>query len=169
MSGIASQIRTPGSTNRIVRVGACPEAEARRAAITLATLMRMRTRVRMKRHTHGVSDLEAIRVAARQFREERDWEQFQDPKSVMLALVGEVGELAELLQWLPADKARELITQEPLHTRVSDEMSDVLVYLVGLAEQCGVDLGAAALAKIEKSSIKHPVEVSRGMAPDKGS
>ena len=115
----------------------------------------------------AVSDLEAIRTAARTFREERDWEQFQDPKSVMLALVGEVGELAELLQWLPADRAKELIAQEPLHTRVAEELADVLVYLVGLAEQCGVDLGPAALAKIEKSAAKHPVESSRGVAPDR--
>jgi dCTP diphosphatase len=114
-----------------------------------------------------VSDLEAIRDAARQFRAERDWEQFQDPKSVLLALVGEVGELAELLQWLPADRARELISEEPLHTRVAEELADVLVYLVGLAEQCGVDLGPAALAKIETSALKHPVEASRGRAPDK--
>jgi dCTP diphosphatase len=112
-----------------------------------------------------VSDLEAIRLAAKAFREERDWEQFQDPKSVMLALVGEVGELAELLQWLPADRAKELIAEEPLHTRVSEELADVLVYLVGLAEQCGVDLGPAALAKIAKSALKHPVASSRGRAP----
>jgi dCTP diphosphatase len=113
----------------------------------------------------AVSDLEAIRIAARDFREERDWEQFQDPKSVLLALVGEVGELAELLQWLPADRARELIGEEPLHTRVAEELADVLVYLVGLAEQCGVHLGSAALAKIDKSARKHPVETSRGVAP----
>jgi dCTP diphosphatase len=114
-----------------------------------------------------VSDLEAIRDAARAFREERDWEQFQDPKSVLLALVGEVGELAELLQWLPADRAKALIAEEPLHTRVSEELADVLVYLVGLAEQCGVELAPAALAKIENSARKHPVALSRGVAPNR--
>ena len=114
-----------------------------------------------------MSDLGAIRDAARAFRKERDWEQFQDPKSVMLALVGEVGELAELLQWLPADRARELVAEEPLHTRVAEELADVLVYVVGLAEQCGVDLGPEALAKIEKSAVKHPVDSARGRAPDR--
>ena len=115
----------------------------------------------------AVSDLEAIREAARQFRAERDWEQFQDPKSVMLALVGEVGELAELLQWLPAEQAKQLIGQEPLHTRVAEELGDVLVYLIGLAEQCQVDLGAAALSKIRKSAEKHPAEAVRGRAPSR--
>ena len=102
----------------------------------------------------GVSDLIEIRDAARAFIAEREWEQFQDPKSVMLAVVGEVGELAELLQWLPAEAARDMAHQEPLHTRLSEEMADVLVYLVGLADQCGVELGAAALSKIEASSTK---------------
>lgn len=115
----------------------------------------------------AVSDLEAIRDAARIFRRERDWEGFQDPKSVLLALVGEVGEVAELLQWLPADRARELVREEPLHTRVAEELGDVLVYLVGLAEQCGVDLGPAAMAKIQASSRKYPVETHRGVAPDR--
>ena len=114
-----------------------------------------------------MSDLEDIRTAAKAFREERDWEQFQDPKSVLLALVGEVGELAELLQWLPADRAKELLREEPLQTRVADELADVLVYLVGLADQCGVELGPAALAKIAKSAHKHPVATSKGVAPDR--
>lgn len=114
-----------------------------------------------------MSELIEIRDAARTFIAERDWEKFQDPKSVMLALVGEVGELAELLQWLPAGEAIELARQEPLHTRLSEEMADVLVYLVGLADQCGVELGAAALAKIASSSQKHPAETSRGVAPTK--
>jgi dCTP diphosphatase len=115
-----------------------------------------------------VSDLRAIRDAARTFISERDWEQFQDPKSILLALVGEVGELAELLQWLPADEAHHrLLHEEPLHTRVAEEMADVLVYLVGLADQCGVDLGSAALAKIAASADKYPRDENRGVAPDK--
>ncbi len=112
-----------------------------------------------------MSDLDAIRDAQRAFVAEREWEQFQDPKSVMLALVSEVGELAELFQWLPADQARELAAGEPMHARLGEEMADVLVYLVGLADQCGVDLGVAALAKIQKSAVKHPAELTRGVAP----
>jgi len=115
----------------------------------------------------SVSDLNEIRDAARAFIAERDWQQFQDPKSILLALVGEVGELAELLQWLPADVARDRLREEPLHTRASEEMADVLVYLVGLADQVEVDLGSAALAKIEASADKYPSDQNRGVAPDK--
>jgi dCTP diphosphatase len=113
-----------------------------------------------------VSDLAEIRDASRAFIADREWQKFQDPKSSLLALVGEVGELAELLQWLPATKARDLLREEPLNTRVSEEIADVLVYLVGLADQCGVDLRAAALHKIE-ASADSTQEENLGVAPDK--
>ncbi|MBC7631380.1 nucleotide pyrophosphohydrolase [Aeromicrobium sp.] len=115
-----------------------------------------------------MSDLTEIRDASRAFIAEREWEPFQDPKSTLLALVGEVGELAELLQWLPADEARDRLRQEPLHTRAAQEMADVLIYLVGLADQCGVDLGSAALSKIKASADKYPPEQNRGVAPERG-
>lgn len=112
-----------------------------------------------------MSDLTDIRDAARAFIAERDWQQFQDPKSVLLAMVGEVGEVAELVQWLPADEARERLREEPLHGRIADELADVLIYLVGLADQCDVDLRAAAFAKLQKSAAKHPVDRVKGRAP----
>ena len=71
-----------------------------------------------------MNDLIDLRDRMRQFTDERGWAQFHDPKSLALALVGEVGELAELLQWLPADTAREALTTEPLSTRVAEEISD---------------------------------------------
>jgi dCTP diphosphatase len=150
-----------------VRVGASPETEARRAAITVATLAVKPLGREQAGILAGVSDLNEIRDAARIFIAERDWQQFQDPKSILLALVGEVGELAELLQWLPADEARDRLRQEPLHTRAAEEMADVLVYLVGLADQCGIDLGSAALAKVAASADKYPTDENRGVAPDK--
>ena len=115
----------------------------------------------------SVSDLVEIRDAARAFIAEREWQRFQDPKSVLLALVGEVGELAELFQWLPADTAAQAVRDEPLRARVAEELADVLVYLVGLADQCDIDLHAAALSKIAASAAKHPIERTRGIAPSK--
>ena len=114
-----------------------------------------------------MSDLTEIREAQRTFIAERDWQRFQDPKSLLLALVGEVGEVAELVQWLPADTAREQLREGRLHQRISEELADVLVYLVGLADQCGVDLHTSALDKIAASSEKYPVHAHRGVAPDR--
>jgi len=114
-----------------------------------------------------VSDLIDFRDRLRVFTEERDWGQFHDPKSLILALVGEVGELAELFQWLPADEAVDRTRNERLHGRVGDELADVLIYLVRLADVLDIDLGQAALRKLRGSSVRFPTEQVRGQAPDK--
>jgi dCTP diphosphatase len=92
----------------------------------------------------------------RQFAADRDWGRFHDPKSVILALVGEVGELAELFQWLPAADARNLAQSEPLKTRAGEEMADVLLYLILLADVLGIDLAAATHAKMDDSERRFP-------------
>lgn len=115
-----------------------------------------------------MSDLTDLRDRMRQFTDDRDWAQFHDPKSLILALVGEVGELAELFQWLPADGAATLAQEEPLHTRAGEELADVLLYLVRLADVCGVDLGAAAERKMTDSETRFATDTHRGRAPAKG-
>ena len=103
----------------------------------------------------------------RQFSAERDWAQFHDPKSLVLALVGEVGELAELFQWLPSDQAKALAAAEPLHTRIGEEIGDVLVYLLALADGLGIDAVDAAIGKLDAARSRFPVDEFSGRAPDK--
>jgi dCTP diphosphatase len=103
-----------------------------------------------------MSDLKALRDRMRQFTAERDWQGYHDPKSVLLALVGEVGELAELFQWLPAGTAAELAQSQPLRTRAGEELSDVLLYLILLADVLGIDLAEAADAKLTAAAHKYP-------------
>jgi dCTP diphosphatase len=114
-----------------------------------------------------MSDLEILRDRMRQFSRDRDWGAFHDPKSVILALVGEVGELAELFQWLPADRAVTLAGSEPLQTRAGEEMADVLLYLVLLADVLGIDLAAAAQAKMTDSEHRFPAGPGRSDPPAK--
>ena len=118
-------------------------------------------------HSRDVSDLEDLRHRMRAFTNERDWEQFHDPKSLLLAIVGEVGELSELFQWLPATDASDLAQEDPLKSRVAEEMSDVLLYLVRLADVLGIDLYAAAVAKIEAAGERFAADEVRGTAPAK--
>jgi dCTP diphosphatase len=114
-----------------------------------------------------MSDLTHLRDALREFTEERDWARFHDPKSLILALVGEVGELAELFQWLPEGRALAAAREEPLRGRVRGELSDVLLYLVRLADVLEVPLSEAAQEKLDHSSRRfNPAEV-RGRAPNK--
>ena len=115
-----------------------------------------------------MSDLDDLTQRMRAFTRARDWEQFHDPKSLLLALVGEVGELAELFQWLPADSAAELARNEPLKSRVSEEIADVLLYLTRLADVLNINLSASASAKLASSEGRFPPETFHGRAPVKG-
>jgi len=115
--------------------------------------------------TSPVSDLDNLRDAMRKFTTERDWERFHDPKSLLLALVGEVGELAELFQWLSAGEAADLARLEPLRTRAGEEIADVLLYLVLLADNLGIDLRAAANRKLELNALKHQLPAADETEP----
>ena len=110
-----------------------------------------------------MTDLQELRTLMQRFSEERDWERFHDPKSLALALVGEVGELAELLQWLPADQAAALAREEPLRSRLGEELADVLLYLVRLADVLQVDLFAAVVAKAADNAERFPAPVVDGI------
>lgn len=103
-----------------------------------------------------MSDLTELRDDVRSFNAERGWERYHDPKSLILALVGEVGELAELFQWVEADRASEVFTDPTRHERAAEEMSDVLIYLVGLADVLNIDLASAARAKLAAARRRYP-------------
>ena len=104
--------------------------------------------------------LRDLRDELRAFAAERDWDQFHSPRNLATALAVEAAELLEPFQWLTEEQSRSL----PPDTRaaVEEELADVLLYLVRLADKLDVDLAAAARAKIVKNAEKYPVEKSRG-------
>ena len=110
--------------------------------------------------------LESLRQDQAAFAAARDWDQFHTPRNVLLAMVGEVGELSELFQWRgDAGCGVDLPSwSENDKTHLGEEMADVLLYLVRLADRCGVDLPAVAKAKLEKNKHKYPADKCRGSA-----
>lgn len=98
----------------------------------------------------------------RDFSAEREWQRYNTPRNLALALVGEVGEVAELFQWLT--DAEAAAPDEQLRQRVGEEVSDVLAYLLLLADAVGVDVAAAFTAKLAANAEKYPVHLARGTA-----
>lgn len=107
-------------------------------------------------------DLESLRDALRHFAAERDWDQFHSPKNLASALVVEAGELLERFQWLTEERSRALSAEEK--KAVAEEIADVFVYLIRLADKLDVDLLAAARDKIARNAEKYPVAKARGNA-----
>ncbi|XP_060192842.1 uncharacterized protein LOC132622278 [Lycium barbarum] len=111
--------------------------------------------------TKGVS-LEELKKKMADFAKERDRDQFHSPRNLLLALVGEVGELFEIFQW-KGEVPRGLPDwEEKEKQHLGEELSDVLLYLVRLSDICGIDLGKAALRKLEINAINYPVSLCKG-------
>jgi dCTP diphosphatase len=108
------------------------------------------------------SELVEIRDGLRAFTAERDWDQFHSPKNLASALTVEAAELLEQFQWLTEEQSRTLSDEHK--ARVADEIADVLLYLVRLADQLNVDLISAARAKMAGNAAKYPVDKARGTA-----
>jgi NTP pyrophosphatase (non-canonical NTP hydrolase) len=109
-----------------------------------------------------MTDLEGLRDQLRDFAAARDWEQFHSPKNLSMALAAEAGELLEAFLWLTEEQSRNL--EPKAHAAVSEEIADVLLYLVRLADQLGVDPVAAARNKLVENERKYPADKARGNA-----
>jgi dCTP diphosphatase len=104
--------------------------------------------------------LTELALRLREFVAARDWDQFHTPKNLATALVAEAGELAAEFQWLTAAQSCAP-TAEQL-ARIRAESADVLIYLVRLADKLGIDLLAAADAKIAANEQRYPADKVRG-------
>ncbi|WMD20734.1 nucleotide pyrophosphohydrolase [Achromobacter seleniivolatilans] len=109
-----------------------------------------------------MSDLEQIKIAVRNFTAERAWQPFHSPKNLAMALAGETGELVSLFQWLTEAQSRSL-TPEQL-ADAADEIADVQMYLVALADQLGIGIADAVANKMVKNAQKYPADQFRGSA-----
>ena len=109
-------------------------------------------------------DIKGIQRELRQFALERDWEQFHSPKNLAIALAVEAAELLERFQWLTEDQSARLAELEGDYAAVVEEMADVMIYLLRLADRLDIDLEAAVPDKIRKNAAKYPVDLARGNA-----
>lgn len=91
------------------------------------------------------------------FRDERDWKQFHNPKDLALSLSLEAAELLENFQWKSSDEA---VAER--RGRMAEELADVFIYGLFLADALGLDPEAAVLDKLAKNARKYPVEKARG-------
>lgn len=105
-------------------------------------------------------DLVQLRARLRQFASERDWDQFHSPKNLAMALSVEVAELVEHFQWLSEEASRD--TPETTKGLLAEEIADVQIYLVRLADKLEIDILAAAEAKMASNELKYPAAKVRG-------
>jgi NTP pyrophosphatase (non-canonical NTP hydrolase) len=98
------------------------------------------------------------------FIAERGWEPFHQPKDLAIAILVECGELLELFQWRQNSDIEELLQEQTYRESVSEEIADVFIYLLALANRLDVDVVGAARTKLRKNAEKYPVDQYRGLA-----
>jgi NTP pyrophosphatase (non-canonical NTP hydrolase) len=103
-----------------------------------------------------MASIKKITESLREFRDERDWDQFHNPKDVAIALSIEASELLELFLWKRADEANL--------ERVKEELADVFAFAFLLADKYGLDVQQIIQDKIEKNKLKYPIEKAKGSA-----
>lgn len=109
-----------------------------------------------------MKSLDDIRKRSAQFAAERDWQQFQSPKNLAMALSVEAAELLEHFQWLGEQESRSLPAGNL--EAVAQEIADVQLYLVRLADELGIDILQAVERKVAINENKYPAERVRGSA-----
>jgi dCTP diphosphatase len=105
---------------------------------------------------------DALRSQLARFADERDWDQFHNPKNLAMALIAEAGELVEHFQWLTPQQAENLPAE--IKSEVAMEIADVLLFLLRLADKLDIDPIAAAEMKMKLNAEKYPVAKSKGSA-----
>lgn len=100
---------------------------------------------------------EDVRISMRDFANERDWNQYHTPRNILLAMVGEVGEVSEIFQWRGEVKPGLPSFNRKDKVHLGEELADVAVYLIRLSDRCGIDLPSAIKDKMIKNAKKYPV------------
>lgn len=118
----------------------------------------------MKPSGSGVSmtGLEEVTKRIRNFRDERDWMQFHNPKNLACSIVLEAAEILEHFQWKSPEESTAVSREK--HDEIASEIADVGIYLIELADNLGVDLVKAIQDKLIVNASRYPVGKAKGSA-----
>lgn len=106
--------------------------------------------------------LRELKGLVEQFVQERDWAQFHTPKNLAGAIAIEAAELMELFQWVDLQRSAELSGDPNTKARLEEELADVFIYCLALANRTGVDVSDAVQKKVQRNALKYPADAYRG-------
>lgn len=100
-----------------------------------------------------MNEIQKILESHKKFTQEREWDRFQTPKNLAMALSVEAAELVEIFTWLSEEQSTSLKEQQL--NAAAEEIADIFIYLLRIADVLGVDLIKAADQKMKKNNEKH--------------
>ena len=108
--------------------------------------------------------MKELKQKLRKFAEDRNWNQFHNPKNLAMALGGEVGELLDIFQWLKEEESNLDEISDKNLAKTKEELADIFLYLIRIADKLDIDLVEEANNKIETNHQKYPIESSKDNA-----
>ena len=102
-------------------------------------------------------DIPLLQKRLRDFAAERQWQPFQTPKNLAMAMVVEAAELVEIFQWLTPEESLAIADDPARHQHLGEEIADVMLYLLQIADHSGVDMVAAVERKLSLNALKYPI------------
>ena len=106
-------------------------------------------------------DIEQLQKRLRDFAAERHWQPYQTPKNLAMAMVVEAAELVEIFQWLTPEQSLAIQQDPDRHQHLGEEIADVMLYLLQIADHTGVDVVAAVERKLALNALKYPLELKQ--------
>jgi NTP pyrophosphatase (non-canonical NTP hydrolase) len=103
-------------------------------------------------------NLSELQAELRHFAAERDWQPFHTPKNLSTALMVEAAELAEIFQWMTPEESVGALADQQTQNRIGEELADLLLYLLQVADHSQVDIGRAVKDKLTQNALKYPAK-----------
>ncbi|MBA4343103.1 MAG: nucleotide pyrophosphohydrolase [Methylibium sp.] len=101
-------------------------------------------------------DIADLQRRLRDFAAQRNWEPYQTPKNLAMAMVVEAAELVEIFQWLTPEESLAIAQDPARHQHLGEEIADVMLYLLQIADHSGVDIEKALERKLAMNARKYP-------------
>ena len=102
-------------------------------------------------------DIVDLQRRLREFAKARHWEPYQTPKNLAMAMMVEAAELLEIFQWMTPEASQQVASDPDVHQHLGEEIADVLLYLLQIADHSGIDLQASVERKLGLNALKYPV------------
>lgn len=107
-----------------------------------------------------MAEIEDLKKAVTDFRDERDWKQFHNPKDLAISLSLEASEVLEHFQWKNPDEIQKYITKNK--NDISEELADVLYWVLLMSNDLEIDISEAFMQKLAKNDKKYPIKKAKG-------
>ncbi len=108
------------------------------------------------------TNISKLRQLAQDFVDERDWNKYHNPKDLAISIAIEAAELMEIFQWRGQEEVEKISSDEDKLLRIKEELADVMILCLNMANTLDIELSKAIVEKIEKNKAKYPAELVRG-------